>query len=105
MPGFSFLCFSCNSRDDPKCDDTFDLASRSYVDCSSDYFEKLVSTATRNMTDVQDAFLAYQTVAPSKSTCQKLVVKGKSSRESYYKAGWMFKRYKLCDGLILYFWS
>lgn len=78
MPGFSFLCFSCNSRDDPKCDDTFDLASRSYVDCSSNYFEKLVSTATRNLTDVQDAFLAYQTVAPSKSTCQKLVVKGKS---------------------------
>lgn len=78
MPGLSAVCFNCNSRADPKCDDTVDPARLPYMDCSSDYFKTVIDGATRGFTEVQDAFLAYPTVAYSESTCQKLVVQGKS---------------------------
>jgi hypothetical protein len=80
MPGWSIYCANCNSRAEPKCNDPFDLTTSAYVNCSSDYFKKLIDGAAGDFTEVQDAFLAYTTVEHGDTTCQKLVVKGKSCR-------------------------
>jgi hypothetical protein len=77
MAGLSVFCFSCNSRNDPKCGDPFDGHRLPYADCSGKYFRMLIDGATVNFTEVQDAFQSYPTMAHGNGTCQKLVLKGK----------------------------